>query len=276
MMGEEDRLYDRNLFLLTLRGRVTVHFVDSSTLAGELAAQDELQVFLRLEEGETVMIPRGQIRYIKGQADQPIEQDVSQTVFQAVPAEEVEPAAVQAIGPEIELEGTIVLKPEPEAARAAELPPEPAPASLPVDTDSTGVTVILEDPSLLAEVQPETPAAPAIEPNEATFIVEPGPPRQPRTRLICTGGPHAGDVFELSTGITTIGRSSDNAIALNRDKEVSRRHAIIIQEGDKYFIQDQNSLNGTFVNDDLVKGSRYLQENDVVLVGLSTLEYHQA
>lgn len=271
MADKDNALYSRNLFLLTLRGQVAVHFLDGSSLAGELAAQDELQFFLRLETGETLMIPRSQIKYIKGQAGQPIEQDISQTAVQAVTIEEIQPEPAEAV----EIEGTVVLAPEPEEARPAEPLPEAAPASMPDDVDSTGVTVVLDEPSLLAEVQPETPQQPATESDEATFIFEPVEDRQLGARLVCTGGPHTGDVFELNTGITTIGRSGDNAIALNRDKEVSRRHAIIVQEGDKFFIQDQNSLNGTFVNDDLVKGSRYLQENDVVLIGLSTMEYHQ-
>lgn len=271
MADKDNALYSRNLFLLTLRGQVAVHFLDGSSLAGELAAQDELQVFVRLENGETLMIPRGQIKYIKGQAGQPIEQDFSQTAVHAVVAEEIQPEPAE----EVEVEGTVVLEPEPEGGRLEEALPGVAPASIPADADSTGVTVILEEPSVLAEDQPETQPEPLPEPDEATFVFEPVEDRPPGPRLVCTGGPHSGDVFELKTGITTVGRSSDNAIALNRDKEVSRRHAIIVQEGDKFFIQDQNSLNGTFVNDDLVKGSRYLQENDVVLIGLSTLEYHQ-
>jgi pSer/pThr/pTyr-binding forkhead associated (FHA) protein len=40
-------------------------------------------------------------------------------------------------------------------------------------------------------------------------------------------------------------------------------------------VQDQNSLNGTFVNDEQISGPRYLQNGDEVLVGLSLLKYQQ-
>ena len=93
--------------------------------------------------------------------------------------------------------------------------------------------------------------------------------------LICTSGPHTGDVVKLKSGITTIGRSSDNIISLSKDKEISRHHALIIQESGRFVIQDQNSLNGTFVNDEQVTSPRYLEDGDVILVGVSTFRYEE-
>jgi pSer/pThr/pTyr-binding forkhead associated (FHA) protein len=93
--------------------------------------------------------------------------------------------------------------------------------------------------------------------------------------LICTSGPHTGDVVRLKSGITTIGRSSDNIITLSKDKEISRHHALIIQESGRFVVQDQNSLNGTFVNDEQVTSPRYLEDGDVILVGVSTFRYEE-
>lgn len=55
------------------------------------------------------------------------------------------------------------------------------------------------------------------------------------------------DQFELTTDRLTIGRATDNDLVLN-DPGVSRNHAAIVREGSKYFIEDNQSSNGVFVN----------------------------
>jgi pSer/pThr/pTyr-binding forkhead associated (FHA) protein len=70
---------------------------------------------------------------------------------------------------------------------------------------------------------------------------------------------------------TTIGRKADNDIHVD-NMSVSGFHAQILKEEDSFFIEDLDSLNGTFVNgrkvtkDELFKG-------DSILVGLHTLEF---
>ena len=46
-------------------------------------------------------------------------------------------------------------------------------------------------------------------------------------------------------------------------------------EADKFVIQDQNSLNGTYVNNERVGAPRALQDGDIILVGLSDLKYEE-
>ena len=46
---------------------------------------------------------------------------------------------------------------------------------------------------------------------------------------------------------TVIGRSPDCDVFLD-DVTVSRRHAVLVDEGGRFSIEDQGSLNGTFVN----------------------------
>ena len=53
--------------------------------------------------------------------------------------------------------------------------------------------------------------------------------------------------YNIDSNIVTIGRSSENDIQLS-DKFVSREHLRIRQKGDKYFVRDLGSENGTFVN----------------------------
>jgi pSer/pThr/pTyr-binding forkhead associated (FHA) protein len=59
------------------------------------------------------------------------------------------------------------------------------------------------------------------------------------------------------------------------DKEISRRHALIKLEAGKFVIQDQNSLNGTYVNSERVDAPRILQDGDVIFVGVSDLKYEE-
>jgi len=62
-----------------------------------------------------------------------------------------------------------------------------------------------------------------------------------------SGGGRAGEVFALRGGSTTIGRSPDCDIFLD-DVTVSRRHAVITEENGRFVLEDQGSLNGTFLN----------------------------
>ena len=69
----------------------------------------------------------------------------------------------------------------------------------------------------------------------------------------------------------TIGRVNKNDIKIE-NLAVSRQHAKIVQDGDRYIIEDLNSLNGTFINDKRVmKG--ILRNNDEILVGKHTLVF---
>lgn len=60
-------------------------------------------------------------------------------------------------------------------------------------------------------------------------------------------GPGAGSRFLIDTDSTLIGRESASDIFLD-DITVSRKHAIVNRETDSFVIEDQKSLNGTYVN----------------------------
>jgi pSer/pThr/pTyr-binding forkhead associated (FHA) protein len=51
----------------------------------------------------------------------------------------------------------------------------------------------------------------------------------------------------LQLTVTRIGRSIDNHIVIN-NRGVSGHHASIVQEGNDFFITDNNSTNGIFLN----------------------------
>lgn len=73
--------------------------------------------------------------------------------------------------------------------------------------------------------------------------------------------------------VVTIGRHYTNDVIIN-DNNVSRHHVQIIQEdGGSYFIQDMNSLNGTFVNGNKITHPTPLQQTDIVRIGNQILPW---
>jgi pSer/pThr/pTyr-binding forkhead associated (FHA) protein len=74
----------------------------------------------------------------------------------------------------------------------------------------------------------------------------------------------------LDRDVITIGRKAENDIAID-NQAISGHHAKITKEGDAIFIEDANSLNGTYVNGQKVFKSE-LYNGDVILIGVHTLE----
>src|SRR5213076_3612194 len=56
-------------------------------------------------------------------------------------------------------------------------------------------------------------------------------------------------------------------------KDVSRRHAEIVQTAQGYLLVD-SSTNGTFVNDERVQGQRILQRADVIRIGEENFRFY--
>lgn len=71
----------------------------------------------------------------------------------------------------------------------------------------------------------------------------------------------------------TIGRTADNDIVLD-NRGVSRRHAEIEFNPDSAVIIDNESLNGTFVNNRKIT-EELLQDNDQITIGKFNLTYHK-
>lgn len=69
--------------------------------------------------------------------------------------------------------------------------------------------------------------------------------------------------IELRGGIVSIGRSPDNAIVLS-NPGVARKHAQIVAEAGRWFLEDLNSRNGTFHNGLKVVGRSELSDGDSI------------
>jgi hypothetical protein len=83
--------------------------------------------------------------------------------------------------------------------------------------------------------------------------------------VVRAGGGRAGESFRPAGERTTIGRSPDCDIFLD-DVTVSRNHAVLLEEGGEYSVEDQGSLNGTFVNRKRIDRAP-LREGDELQVG---------
>ncbi len=78
-------------------------------------------------------------------------------------------------------------------------------------------------------------------------------------------GPQVGLTYPLSKGETTIGRNPNCDIFLN-DMTVSRMHATIYREGDTAVIEDAESYNGVWVNNQSVE-RKALTPGDFIQLG---------
>ena len=85
-------------------------------------------------------------------------------------------------------------------------------------------------------------------------------------------GPTMGCRYPLSDRLLLIGRGDDCDIRLS-DHSVSRKHARIEPEDDGYFVSDECSTNGTFVNDKQLDGPRLLRDGDYLRVGNCLYRY---
>jgi len=83
--------------------------------------------------------------------------------------------------------------------------------------------------------------------------------------VVRAGGGRAGETFKPTGERTRIGRSPDCEIFLD-DVTVSRNHAVLVQENGKFLVEDQGSLNGTFVNRKRIDNAA-LTEGDELQIG---------
>jgi hypothetical protein len=88
--------------------------------------------------------------------------------------------------------------------------------------------------------------------------------------------PQGDKTFPLRANVT-IGRDTQNDLALPDDPLVSHQHACIRQEGDTYVVEDVHSTNGTFLERAFkvtrITSSQPLRPHDVIRVGSSRFAF---
>jgi pSer/pThr/pTyr-binding forkhead associated (FHA) protein len=85
-------------------------------------------------------------------------------------------------------------------------------------------------------------------------------------RLVVRQGPIPGQIFELNKAEISVGRDISNDFVIN-DAEVSRRHAMLTLEGNRYKIEDLNSTNGTYIDGQRLIGPHLLAVGEIIMFG---------
>src|SRR5437763_11675350 len=88
-----------------------------------------------------------------------------------------------------------------------------------------------------------------------------------KPRIAAITGKLEDTIISMNEGPVLIGRQAGATLKIG-NASVSRRHAMIEKDGDRFVIADLGSRNGTFVNDIPVK-RRELQHGDRVRIGES-------
>ena len=124
----------------------------------------------------------------------------------------------------------------------------------------------------LLQIEPAAETTQALTPQEITDLggVEELGLEGPAL-VVRAGGGRAGESFRPAGARTRIGRSPDCDIFLD-DVTVSRNHAVLVEEEGKFFVEDQSSLNGTFVNRRRIDRAP-LEEGDELQVGKYRLTF---
>ncbi len=89
---------------------------------------------------------------------------------------------------------------------------------------------------------------------------------EPQYRLVVRQGPVPGQIFELNKPVISIGRDISNDLVIN-DAEVSRKHAKMTLEGDRYLIEDLDSTNGTYIDGQRLIGPHLLSPGEIIMFG---------
>ena len=122
-----------------------------------------------------------------------------------------------------------------------------------------GSLIVIDEPSdptltlFLDDIDRESAAAPVPEHAGGPALV------------VRSGGGRTGESFALHRERTSIGRSPDCDVFLD-DVTVSRRHAAVVTDGAGARIEDQGSLNGTYVNRQRIETAP-LGDGDEIQIG---------
>src|SRR3954451_14944008 len=89
--------------------------------------------------------------------------------------------------------------------------------------------------------------------------------------VLRSGRRRSGANFRPQGARTTIARSPDCDVFLD-DVTVSRKHAVVVQKDNAFFIEDQGSLNGTFLNRKRIESGK-LENVDELKIGKYKLSF---
>ncbi|MDR1790863.1 MAG: FHA domain-containing protein [Propionibacteriaceae bacterium] len=119
--------------------------------------------------------------------------------------------------------------------------------------DTTSIVAVQADQITYADLRPAEAAAVDALPAGSAL-------------LLAVRGAQAGEKYLLNADVVTVGRHPKCDIFLD-DITVSRRHARFLREDGHFKVKDEGSLNGTYVNSELVEDEQLLKPGDAIQVG---------
>ncbi|MCH7729601.1 MAG: FHA domain-containing protein, partial [Planctomycetes bacterium] len=87
-------------------------------------------------------------------------------------------------------------------------------------------------------------------------------------------GPGAGNIVEISTNETLIGRESFCALVIS-DHTISRQHTRVVRTSDGFYVEDMSSLNGTFINGQRIQKRTKVNDQDRIHVHETLIIFHE-
>jgi hypothetical protein len=99
------------------------------------------------------------------------------------------------------------------------------------------------------------------------------PGGKPKLRVGTGAGLRAGAAYDLSQGVL-LGRGEQADIVLE-DSFASSRHARLVPHGDVIVLEDLGSTNGTYLNDEPLRGPQPLHPGDRIRIGDSAFIFER-
>ena len=76
----------------------------------------------------------------------------------------------------------------------------------------------------------------------------------------------------IGIGRAESGQGYERYLSLSEDGRVSKKHCVIVHRGDKLYLKDEGSRNGTYLNGEAVTRPVVIQKDDVIGLGGTRLE----
>lgn len=96
----------------------------------------------------------------------------------------------------------------------------------------------------------------------------------PEIAIALMSGPQDGDVLTFETLLDpdrpteiTIGRREGCDVCLSYDSQVSREHAVVIYDGETFWLQDTDSTNGTFIEEERIETRTPIKPGQLFRIG---------
>ncbi|MEM9461166.1 MAG: GGDEF domain-containing protein [Myxococcota bacterium] len=89
--------------------------------------------------------------------------------------------------------------------------------------------------------------------------------------IVVIYGPELGRKYNIQDRDLTIGRSMKSDVCIAQDS-ISRIHAMIVRDDDRVVLRDNESTNGTYVNDQRIQ-TAFLRDGDLIKIGRSIFKF---